>query len=963
MTFKTTKLRDAISVALAVSATTLAGTGVAFAQDTTGAEDATTTLDRIEVTGSRIPRAEIENEQPIITITRAQIEEQGFSSVADILQNLTSAGSPAISRADALSSGESVGGYYIDLRNLGTARTLVLLNGKRLGSNNDGWQDLSQVPMAAIERIEVLKDGASSIYGSDAIAGVVNVITRRNFDGAEFNGYIGAYDEGEAKQNYSVTMGASNDRGGITFSAEYAKDDPVYGKDREFSRYGNSPDIPYDGWSVVSQNGVWMGNINDAGVFTDPSCASGYCTLTKGTDPRNPANFHDIGLAEYANANQQMMVQTGTERKSLFVSGFYDISDSIRFTTDIGYNTRTTDQQIAGYPGQYYYGMISEDSYFNPNPTAGDAYWFRRFWEVPRTTQNQLDTFRVTLGLEGTLEFGEDRLWNWDVGFLSNESTSNKQGHGDAYLPSLQAALGPSFFNAATGRVECGTAANPTPYGGGFGSGECIPFNPLVPFGEAGEGSLGNPTLQQFLFPEYHDHGRTKTTDYTANLAGTLFSLPAGELGLAVGVEHRREEGRFVPDAVNQAGQSTGLPATTTAGGYELDEAYVELEIPILADVPGAKELTLNVASRYSDYSNFGDTTNNKFQMRWRPMDGLLVRATYADGFRAPAISNLYGGIGGSYEFYTDPCAVGQPANGNAACTAAGVPADYVQIGQGGAPCTTYPCQTGFQFTNGSNPNLTAETATSKTAGVVWSPVWVDGLTFSLDWYNVEIAQSIVSDSVDNILRDCYVAGVTSRCASIERNAAGVITEVFYGLTNAGGLETEGYDFGVNYRMPETAFGQFNVNWQTSYTSKFDSLADDAPESLWQGNVGYPGFFRVRSNLGVNWEMGDYSISYMARYYSGMKESCTTDPRKPCDTPDHLDVYGAADPLNHTGSNTFSDLQFSVKLPWNATASLGANNIFDHMGPQSYTQPNSSFTYYGGFDIGRFWYMKYQQRF
>ena len=958
MNLRTDRLHGAIIAALAASPFAPACVQDARAQDAAPAAQPTT-LDRIEVTGSRIPRAEIENEQPIITISRAQIEEQGFSSVADILQNLTSAGSPAISRAMALSSGEDVGGYYIDLRNLGPQRTLVLLNGKRLGVSTSSLQDLSQVPMSAIERIEVLKDGASSIYGSDAIAGVVNVITRRNFEGAEFNGYIGAYDEGEAKQNYSVTMGASNDRGGITFSAEYAKDDPVYGKDREFSRYGNSPEIPYDGWSLVSQNGVWLFGNCEPTVLAEDNIPT--CTLDKGSDPRNPDNYHGITESEFANANEQMMVQTGIERKSLFVSGYYDISDSIRFTTDIGYNRRTTDQQIAGYPGQYYYGLLSADSYFNPAP-GEDQQWFRRFWEVPRTTRSQLDTFRVTLGLEGTLEFGEDRLWNWDVGFLSNENTNNKQSHGDAYLPALQAAIGPSFFNTETGRVECGTAADPTPYGGSFGAGECIPFNPFLPFGEAGDGSLGNETLQTYLFPEFHDHGTTKTTDYTANLAGTLFSMPAGDLGLAVGVEHRREEGRFVPDAVNQSAQSTGLPATTTAGSYELDEAYVELEIPVLADLPGAKELTFNIASRYSDYSNFGDTINNKFQMRWRPMDGLLVRATYADGFRAPTINDLYGGTSGSYVFYIDPCAVGQPANGNAACTAAGVPADYVQIGQGGARCTSLPCQTGFQFTAGSNPNLTAETATSKTAGIVWSPTFADGLTFNLDWYNVEIEQTIIADSVDNILRDCYIADIASRCEGVTRNPQGVITGMFFGLTNAGGLETEGYDFGVDYRIPETSFGQFTVNWQTSYTSKYDTRADNARETLWVGNVGFPGLFRIRSNLGLTWKKGDYSISYMARYYSGMKEACGSAP-KPCDDPDHLDIYGAADPLNRTGSNTFSDLQFSVKLPWNATASLGANNIFDHYGPQMYSQPNSSFAYYGGFDIGRFWYMKYQQRF
>ncbi|HZW18278.1 MAG TPA: TonB-dependent receptor, partial [Luteimonas sp.] len=241
-------------------------------------------------------------------------------------------------------------------------------------------------------------------------------------------------------------------------------------------------------------------------------------------------------------------------------------------------------------------------------------------------------------------------------------------------------------------------------------------------------------------------------------------------------------------------------------------------------------------------------------------------------------------------------------------------------------------------------------------------PNFTDGLTFSLDWFNVKIEQSIVEDDVNNILRDCYVAGISSRCEGIVRNADGVITDMFYGLTNAGGTETEGYDFGVNYRLPEMSYGQFSVNWQSTYTSKYDTLSDNSPETMWEGNVGYPGVFRVRSNLGVTWEKGDYSIAYMARYYSGMKEECGAAP-KPCDFSDHRDVYGDPDPLNRTGSNTFSDLQFSVKLPWNATASLGANNIFDHMGPQMYSQPNSSFAYYGGFEIGRFWYMKYQQRF
>ena len=972
MKFKTNKLRDAVSYALVMGAASVAGTGTAIAQDT--AEDATT-LDRIEVTGSRIPRADIENEQPVTVISRAMIEKQGFATVADILQNLTSSGSPAISRADALASGENVGGYYIDLRNLGASRTLILLNGKRLGVTTSGLQDLSQIPVSAIERIDVLKDGASSLYGSDAIAGVVNVITRRDFEGAEANVYYGTFDEGEAKESFDFTIGTRTDRGSLTLSAEYSKEDPVLALNRSFSKYGNSgKDFPYSGWSPISQNGVWLGNIgaggfvdnDDDGVndnFVDPSCSSGLCTLNPGADPTNPANYHNLSPAERANANQKMFLQTGLERKSLFVSGAYDLTDKIRFTTDLGYTQRATDQQVAGYPGNYGFALLSADSYFNPAPADGGAYWYRRFWEVPRTTHSEMDTLRVTLGLEGAFDIGEHQ-WNWDVGFLSNENTINKTGHGDAYVPALQAALGPSYLNPTTGRVECGSTGSPTAYGSDFGAGQCIPFNPFLPFGQAGQGTLGNADLQTFLFPEYHDTGKTKTTDYTANIAGTLFSLPAGDVGLAFGLEHRNESGRFVPDAVNQSGQSTGLPAKTTAGSYSLDEAYVELEIPLLSDVPFAKELALNIASRYSDYSNFGDTTNNKFQVRWRPVDGLLVRATYAEGFRAPSISDLYGGIGGSFENYSDPCSVltGGNVNGNAACNAAGVPVGYVQLGQGNIPCTAVPCQTNFQFISGSNPNLSPETAESWTAGIVWSPQWVNGLSVSLDWYRVEVTDTIISDSVDNILNDCYANAITSRCAGIVRNGAGAVTDIFFGLTNAGGLRTEGYDFGVNYRLPEFSAGQFTVDWQSSYVTMYDQKADNNPDTLWVGYVGTPGVFRVRSNLGLGWEKGDFSLNYMARYYSGMKETCGTAPR-PCSDATHIDVYGNLSKQNRTGSNTFHDLQGSIKLPWNATASIGVNNIADHAGPIMFSTPNSDFPYYGGFDIGRFMYVKYQQRF
>ena len=364
------------------------------------AKDATT-LDRIEITGSRIRGASMETQQPVLTLSRENLEKQGYTTVADVLQNLTSAGSPAISRADSLSSGENVGGYYVDLRNLGAQRTLVLMNGKRLGATTAGYQDLSQIPMAAVERIEVLKDGASAIYGSDAIAGVVNVITRKRFDGAEASVYVGQYGRGDGDTNtYSFTLGSEGERGGVTLSAEYSKQDPVWAKDRWFSRDGGlGPNTTSGDWSPLSQNSTWC----DPRVWGDckPRAAGQpqpeWMTLNPGGDPKNAADYHLLTPAEYSNANQQMMVQTGIERKSVYVNGSYDLADSITFNADVLYNQRTTDQQIAGYPYQSLsFGTpLSKDSAFNP--IGQDVEFRRRLWEVPRTTKSDLKTLRLSL--------------------------------------------------------------------------------------------------------------------------------------------------------------------------------------------------------------------------------------------------------------------------------------------------------------------------------------------------------------------------------------------------------------------------------------------------------------------------------------------------------------------------------------------------------------------------------------
>ncbi|MGN6654941.1 MAG: TonB-dependent receptor domain-containing protein, partial [Rhodanobacter sp.] len=776
----------------------------------------------------------------------------------------------------------------------------------------------------------------------------------------------------------------------ITFSAEYSKEDPVWAKDRPYSRFPKTSRHPDVGWTPVSQWGNFF--------MPDGYCASGLCALNPGGDPANPADWHDTngagGTSDLSNANTEMMLNTGIERHSLFVSGDYNITDNIKFSSDFLYNKRETTQQVAGYPFQPGFYMpfalpddkaangpigLQPGSYFNPTGPNGETiYFYRRGWEVPRVTQNELTTYRFSGTLEGSFDIGE-HTWNWDIGGFVNDNSLLKVQHGDFSLIGATGALGPSFLDPATGLVTCGTGPdNALPYGSAPGS--CVPWNPFIPSTQGGPNSLSDPTLQAYLFPYYHDTGHTRTVDYSANITGSIVSLPAGDLNVAAGFEYRHESGEFVPDAFSQAGISTNLASGPTSGEYNAKEYYVELEAPLLKDLPFAQSLTANVASRYSDYSSFGTTTNNKYSLAWKPIDDLLIRGTYAEGFRAPTVSDLYGGLSGTFDDYTDPCdtVLGAAATNPAVaarCSSGfggqpGTPANFRQLGQGGAVCGAVPCQTGIQNFAGANPALQPETSISRTLGAVYSPSWLQGLDLSLDMYRIRINNAITPDSMSAQLSDCYVLGAASRCAStlFQRDpATGVVTYSLRGGRNAGWVDTKGYDFGVNYRLPEFSFGRLAIHWNSTYTDYLNVKSDNEPTTIVSPNTSFGGNFRLRSNLGVDWTLGDFSASWMTRYYSSMKESCSFDNvpggGPECNMPDYIAPDSGPVRLRRVGANTFHDVQFRWNAPWNATISVGANNVFGHVGPVMYSNPNSQYAYYGGFDIGRFYYLRYNQKF
>lgn len=939
------------------------------AQSTTGSIYGTvpTTLDRVEITGSRIKQVDVETAQPVFTLSHEDIQKTGLTSVGDILQNLSISGTQNFSKAAVLTSNPEQGGQYVNIYNLGENRTLVLVNGKRWVSSLAGYTDLSTIPTSLIDRIEILKDGASAIYGSDAVAGVVNIILRKNFEGLEASALYGQNSGGDgAKTQYSLTMGTTGERSSILFGASYTKEDPVWAKDRRLTRY-SFVNHPEDG---LSATGPWGRIVNPDG--------SGYLTLNHtgswtgdgvGADSRDPANYHEgVNEDDYYNPTQQMMWAQGTTSKSVFASANYDLSDSITWKTTAMYTERESTAQVAGYPlnsnSQPSFPIyISGDSYYNPFP-GEDLTFYRRMVEMPRITRNNVKSLHIDSALEGAFDLGEHG-WNWDVGFNYNKYDVTSTTTGNINLLALQKALGPSFLNSE-GVVQCGTADNPIALGTSLGLGQCTPLD-----------ILGGPTASTvdalaFIGTRGQSTQQSVTKQVYADISGGLFDMPgdAGEFSFAAGVEHRSVEGHDYPDQLSSSGYTTDLAGWATKGKYQVNEAYLELMIPVLRDLPFARELSFDVAGRYSHYSNFGSTTNAKYSFTWKPIDDLLVRGTYGKGFRAPTLDDTFGGGSQTFDYYTDPCDAefGQRNNPvvDARCSAEGLAADFRQTKSDGSPVTARDTQGNSPFQAGvGNDSLDPETSRTRTIGLVYSPGWLPGFNASLDWYRISIYNMITAISANDVLNQCYAAQSAQYCDQYTRDAtSGQVVTLSRGNANLGQMETEGYNLTASYRLPELAIGQFIVNLDANYLSRFRTQS--TADAEWSNYAGYWNYPRVRGTLGVNWSKGNLSASWNLRYYGGFRDYCW-DTDVECNEPGYSTGnpgWGGGEGANKKGAITYQDVSLSWNAPWNGTVTLGARNVWDKKPPVTYSVTNSSTAYIDPMlDYDRYVFMSYTQRF
>lgn len=936
-----------------------------------------TQLQGVEVTGSRIRRVETETANLVQVLDRKQIEATGAATMGELVQAIPSVtGAPL--NASANNNGGSItggGGSYggstsIDIRGLGPKRTLVLLDGQRL--NN---ADPDAIPANMIERIEVLKAGAGSTYGTDAIGGVVNFITRKNFSGTEVNAQWGETERGDgAATGASVTWGSTGSKGNVIFGANYNRQNDIRATDRR----ATAGPIGYSGFLESSSSRGPNGKFN-IGSFTDSSgntCAN--VTLKDGAVPGangvlSPSDFrcyqntHTVGASDRYNYQPQNLDLDPTLHESLFGSGSYRITDTIKWYGQ-GYFTHAFSQrQLASEPfdnatiqGIYPTAappVISAQSVYNPFGVDITSFAKRANSVGPRVLDYNVDQFQFTTGLKGTLL---DRFdWNLGFNYGSLDLTNINRGYLD--FSKVFQQLGPSFIDGA-GVAHCGTAAAIIP--------NCTPINV---FAADGLTPLGATVT---------DVTRQSQADVTFDVNGDLFKLPAGMVSADLGFEYRTTQLSFEPDALQSEFELSEANEQATHGGYNVREFYTEVQVPVLANLPGVKSLSFDLGGRYSDFSSFGSHTSGKYQVEYRPYNDLLLRATYADTFRAPNVSELFGGATQSAPAYTDPCL--DPTTG--AATAASI-AGHSKACAGVQVGATQPNAQGNGVDVG-NAKLKPEHGYSTDFGMVFSPSFYKPLSMTVDYWHYTLKEGISGVSLPEILSDCYADETSAFCGTAPNgqpyftraNSGGAasptttIANSTLPLLNSFSFWVNGWDYSVKLSYPKVhvgglSLGNFETGVDLTYIDKYQITIFDPATGAVSGINSVAGTFdpativampRWKGLAYLFWSQGPFSATLEDRYTSNLEMGDTSYPAGGCYHANNGDGYSCY----RTGYVNYVDVSGSYTLkPINTTFTVGINDLFDDGIQQSYSQ-----TYAGAplpvYDVrGRNFYAKASVRF
>ena len=896
-------------------------------------EDDVAVQDRITVTGTRIPRAGTETSSPVTILTRQDIDASGQISVSEVLRRLpqNTFGSRR-ERSGAANGGEGVAA--VNLRGLGSARTLVLLDGRRIAGAPafaGSFTNLNLIPFAAVERIEVLRDGASAIYGSDAIGGVVNIILRKDYEGVHLSLGVGRPTQagGGDEDVASLVGGLSSSSGNITYGIDYSSKSMLYNADRTYSSVAflsvfGFPGSYFANAADLSPNGP--GGNRFLATLADqrcPSLANPLSSLQDATDfyqntpdtvfPASVAVTWFTGPRCVYNTSDVDAFEARIRRQSLFVNSNFEVTDD----TDFFARAITANNESFGrYApaeafGNTFPGWLPTMAASNPNnPTQGTqftfpdldpnfnelstsstytgpfdiSFFYRNVPGGPRDTFVTDQLLDLVAGLKGTMDWADGA--DWEIALQHSRVKTDTTSTGLASGTLLQDSIDSGAFDI-------------------FGV----------------NGPTSSTIAQSFAIDAFTDNETTLVGgDATINF--DWGGLPGGPVSWAWGVEYQDSE--FVQNNDMQTNFDAtvgGRGGEDISGARAVFSAFGEALIPIL------NNLEIDVALRYDDYNDFGSTTNPKFGVAYQPTNTLLLRGTYGEGFRAPELNRLYGRQFDSFEFERDVRTCNNLGDSNQD----GIP-DHMQepsVFPPGHPCGSVQ----FQTINGANPDLKAETSEGWTTGFIWSPT--TDLSMGIDYYNIEINNEAEVPSSRVILEGEAVDNPFFS-SLVSRDPSGRLRQVILIWQNLARRKTEGLDIEASLNFGFDRLGDFNASASFAHVLDYESGFDffDPVER-------FPTDLQAdtRGTIGLGWQRGDYGGQLNIHYLSTVSDNFSL----------------------HLSSWTTYDLQLTWDTPWNGKVSLGARNLTNEDPPV--TQRGLDVVWAPQFhDVyGRIPYIRYEQ--
>ena len=942
--FKVNPLSAALKAAL-LTTVGLMAFNLSAAEEAEG-EDEATDEDKIIITGSRIRRSGFDNDEPIEIIMADDAQYQGIESVGELLRQSTlGSGSPQVTSASstAFVQNGGTGSNTLSLRGLGANRTLVLLNGRRAGpaGTRGGVSsfDLNVIPLSAVERIEILKDGASSLYGSDAVAGVVNIITKKE-DGGNIDAFISApADSGGEQMRVSATWGATYDKGSFMIAADYTQEKQLAQGDRDFFACGEryyfndggqraDPIDPRTGKAHCTDllwGQVWLydyqgdgGNVPGSLAQYDYDGDLGNYIPGYAVDPNDPyflttpPGWFPVGYDKLsdglANADHPFQDLTSlipeTKKVTVFAQGDYEINSNMSAYGEFLLNRRTT--AVDGY--RQFWGYIYNSNFFNPNPLS--AGWAGAQWLSPTPITDEgsdseitVDYARIVAGLTGDIGATS---WYYDISIQLSRSDGDYQQDFiyDDHI-SDQNWLGGSC--AGMTHSVTGDACQDIPW--------------LDPQFLAGNIS---PEMKAYLFGSEVGNTIYEQRSVEGFASGEAFELPSGPVDVAIGFHYRTDEITDTPGAQTLLGNTWGSSsAGITKGDNNTSAIFGEAIIPV------TETIELKASARYTDVSSFGSDTTYKVGFTWDVVEDVRVRGSVGTSFRSPALFELYLADQSSFsgQRTVDPCIrwgdnladglVTQRLADN--CAADGIAADFA----GGAISATI-------ITGGGAGVLEAETSESKTVGVVWTPTFGnDEFSMSIDYFDFLIEGQVTSLSGQTIVGRCYNSeffGTDPLCEQFDRDPLDQrITDIRASFLNIASQVNKGIDLAINYDIELDAGGMLRLETRHTYQKEDTAalFADTVVDT--NGRFGDP---RLTATFKAAYSKDDWTYNWIVNYVGSVSNN-------ELDQGDTVDYRGDTVRIVNSADEVFYHA-FSVSHEFDAGIHLvaGVANAFDKAPPK-----------------------------